>query len=174
MHRLGTAGDHHLVVGVDIGEKYRCLRAVYLPDQRFYLCLVQADERGHAVTLRPGALHQLATQRDQAHGVVKGQRPRNHRCRISTDGQPGQVVRHTITRLQHACACDARDQQAKLNGTRGLQRPGGVQRQHVFAQRIGGFLQAVAHHGLVRQLMQHAGLLRTLAGKHPQAAHAHT
>ncbi len=147
---------------------------MYLPDQRFYLRLIQTDERGHAVTLRPGALHQLATQRDQAHSVVKSQRPRDHRCRISADGQPCQVVRHTITCLQHARTCDASDQQAKLNATGGLQCLRGVQRKHVFAQRIGGFLQTVAHHGIVRQLMQHAGLLRALAGKHPQAAHAYT
>ncbi len=143
-------------------------------DQAFDGGLVQPDQRGHAVALWISALHQFATQRDQPQRIGEIQRACDHRRRISTDGQTCNHVGDVVIGHQHPRTRDAGDQQTELNSASRLQGGGGVQRQDVHVQRRARFCQALRNQRVLRQTVEHARLLRTLAGKCPEGAHAAT
>ncbi|MNQ89842.1 hypothetical protein D3C85_1051610 [compost metagenome] len=91
-HRRVATGNHHLVIGVDIGQINRHFFAVHLGQQSFHRGQVQTDDRGHAVALWISLLHQLTAQADQMQRIAETQGTGHHRCRVSADRQAGHVV----------------------------------------------------------------------------------
>ena len=75
---------------IDIGQIHRPLG---IDQQALDAALVEAEDGGHAVAIGIGALHQLATQGDQAHRVGEVQRTGHHGSGIGADGQAGHIIR---------------------------------------------------------------------------------
>jgi len=166
-----TASDHQLRLGIDIGQVHR---AIGFNQQTLDAVQVETKDGGHAIAAGVGALHQLAAQGDQAHGIGEVQRTGHHGGGIGADGQAGDVVGAVPAFDQQTCGSHAGDQQAELHGAGALQGFGRIQQAHVFVQRRTGLLQASLHQRRIRQCLEHAGLLRALAGEGPQRAHAAT
>ncbi|CAG2131614.1 hypothetical protein LMG19282_00535 [Cupriavidus campinensis] len=171
-HRHVRPGDDELRRRVEIGHVDR---QAGCPDARhdgFQRRRFQPEDGGHAEALRVGVRHQPAAQRHQPHRVVIGQRAGHHGRCVGANRQPGHGLRPGAVRHQCARRGHARRQQAELDRYGGLQAVGGVEGQHVVAQRVAGLGERLVHGAMIGQAVEHAGALRPLPGKGQQRAHA--
>ena len=96
LHRLVATGDDGLVVGIDIGQVHRRMRAVDIRQQGLDAGKIRADQRRHAIALWISLLHQFAPQADQFYRISEVQGPGHHRGWVGADGQARYIIRRAL------------------------------------------------------------------------------
>jgi hypothetical protein len=170
-----VAGNHDLRRRIEIHRfndtHRRCLGA-YHP----YRVVIEAENRGHATHAdRHSRLHGLSAETDERHRVAERQRAGGDQRRVFAKAVAGHDRRRRAAcHLPRAIDRIRGGQHNRLSiggEVQVIRRAFGDQLAQILAERVGSFLNRLAHDRVIGKCVEHADRLRSLTRKNERKFH---